>query len=363
MIVKNESHIIKDLLLSVYKHIDYYVIVDTGSTDNTIDIIKDFFSEKNLDGEIHQRPWIDDFAYSRTEALNLCEGKSKYIWIIDADNFLIGDINLSNLTNDAYQIKYKSSVSFWRTQIIKNDPKFAWKYVGVLHEYLTSGSGEYYKTSNLEGDYYLQDYHLGDRSLNKHKYNKDAMILEKALLSEPNNERYVFYLAQSYFSCLKYEYAIINYKNRIAMGGWKEEIYQCYYQIGICLKELKKPLKEIVDAFNECHNFCKTRAEPLYEIALLYKDNEDYQKGYDYAKKASKIPYPTNDSLFIVDSVYDYEIYDVLSICAYYIRKYDESAIICHNLLTSGKLPTSYHNRILDNASYSLKKIKKIIMI
>ncbi|HBY69284.1 MAG TPA: glycosyl transferase, partial [Flavobacteriaceae bacterium] len=44
MIVKNESAIIKRCLDSVKQHIDYWVIFDTGSTDNTKDLIKDYLS-------------------------------------------------------------------------------------------------------------------------------------------------------------------------------------------------------------------------------------------------------------------------------------------------------------------------------
>ena len=43
---KNEEHVIIDTLNSVYKHIDYWVICDTGSTDNTCKLIIDFFTEK-----------------------------------------------------------------------------------------------------------------------------------------------------------------------------------------------------------------------------------------------------------------------------------------------------------------------------
>ena len=52
MIVKNESKIITRLFDSVYKIIDYYCICDTGSTDDTIDIIKEYFKGKNIPGEI-----------------------------------------------------------------------------------------------------------------------------------------------------------------------------------------------------------------------------------------------------------------------------------------------------------------------
>lgn len=46
MIVKNETHIIHECLDSIYKHIDYWVIVDTGSTDGTQELIKSFLKKK-----------------------------------------------------------------------------------------------------------------------------------------------------------------------------------------------------------------------------------------------------------------------------------------------------------------------------
>ena len=53
MIVKNEEHIIKECLESMYKSIDRYDITDTGSTDKTKEIIKEFFDEKEIPGEIY----------------------------------------------------------------------------------------------------------------------------------------------------------------------------------------------------------------------------------------------------------------------------------------------------------------------
>jgi glycosyltransferase involved in cell wall biosynthesis len=57
MIVKDESHIIKECLESVSKIIDRYDITDTGSTDGTQDLIREFFEEKGIPGEVHQSDW------------------------------------------------------------------------------------------------------------------------------------------------------------------------------------------------------------------------------------------------------------------------------------------------------------------
>ena len=78
MIVKNESHVIKNTLENLCKYINfsYYVISDTGSTDNTIEIIKSFFDSINVKGEIYIDIW-KDFGYNRSLALKYAYKKNK----------------------------------------------------------------------------------------------------------------------------------------------------------------------------------------------------------------------------------------------------------------------------------------------
>lgn len=65
MIVKNEAPNIQRCLESVAKYIDYYVICDTGSTDNTKEIIKNFFDSKGIPGEILDHEW-KHFGHNRS---------------------------------------------------------------------------------------------------------------------------------------------------------------------------------------------------------------------------------------------------------------------------------------------------------
>src|SRR5262245_40841050 len=83
MIVKDEAHVIRRCLDSVRPLIDSWVIVDTGSTDGTQDIIRTHFAD--LPGELFERPW-KDFAHNRTEALELARGRAGYVLVMDADD-------------------------------------------------------------------------------------------------------------------------------------------------------------------------------------------------------------------------------------------------------------------------------------
>src|SRR5574340_542399 len=90
MIVKNESKVIERCLASVKPIIDTWVIVDTGSTDGTQAIVREFL--KDIPGELHERPWVN-FGHNRNEALELARGKADYLLLIDADDKLAYEEN------------------------------------------------------------------------------------------------------------------------------------------------------------------------------------------------------------------------------------------------------------------------------
>ena len=73
--VKNEGKIIERLMNSVVNYIDGYVICDTGSTDNTIELVNKFLEKNNKKGTVVEIPWIN-FGESRTES-----AKQAYAWV------------------------------------------------------------------------------------------------------------------------------------------------------------------------------------------------------------------------------------------------------------------------------------------
>jgi len=205
MIVKNEAHVITETFDNLFKYIsfDYWVISDTGSTDGTQQVIKDYFKLKNIDGKIYQDEWRD-FGHNRTLALQYAKGVTDYLLIFDADDSIHGDFILpeySSFNHDMYNLKIGVGVTYVRPLLINN--QLEWVFYGVLHEYLSC------KTRNiegklLEGKYYIESGRKGSRSSDPDKYKKDAEVLKKAYyveLDKPNkglSGRYAFYCGQSY---------------------------------------------------------------------------------------------------------------------------------------------------------------------
>ena len=358
MIVKNETHIIKECLDSVHQYIDYWVIVDTGSTDGTQEFIKNYFAEKGIPGELHERPWVG-FGHNRTEALQLCDGKAEWAWMIDADDFVQGKFEFAhNIPQelDGWALKFaRGEFEWWRTQIFRTGR--GWKYFGVLHEYPTIEDKQP-SIGKLEGGYAVVARTLGARNKDitpVEKYKKDAEVLEEALKTEPNNIRYQFYLAQSYFDSQQWEKAEQAYRKRVEMGGWEEEQFYAAYRIGMCMGLQNKPWLEIQQAFLEAWNIRPIRAEPLHQIAKIYRLMGHPRLGYLFAKMALDLPYPENDILFVSADVYKYGILDEIGSTAFYANKPHIGYSACKKLLTENLLPENEQQRVQNNLKEYLR--------
>jgi glycosyltransferase involved in cell wall biosynthesis len=107
MIVKDEAHIIENTLTKLVNKvkIDYWIISDTGSTDNTKQTIVNFFKEKDIPGELFEDPW-QDFGHNRTMALSHAYNKTDYLLIFDADDEIVGDFKLPFFELDAYSLQF-----------------------------------------------------------------------------------------------------------------------------------------------------------------------------------------------------------------------------------------------------------------
>lgn len=365
MIVKNESAIIRSTLenLTTYVKFAYWIICDTGSTDGTQDIIKNFFKEKNIPGELFQDEW-KDFGHNRSLALQRAYDakKTDYLLIFDADDAFRGNFKIPKLDMDRYSCKFGYGADFtWYRPVILNN-RIKWKYFGVLHEYVDCVEPNYQaKSVNIDGDYYIEARTIGgDRNKDDKKYLKDALLLEKALEKETDlglRARYAFYCAQSFRDCGDFPNGIKYYMMRTKMGFFDEEIHVSYYNSGRMMAALNYPEQEIEKTFLDGWNFMKDRSECLYELSKYFRLKGNYVKGYTYGELGRKIPFPTHRVLFLHKDVYDWRLNDETAISAHYIAKHDE-CIKLNQLV----LRHHYDERIVNNIKFSLKEILNTIV-
>jgi len=382
MIVKNESKIIERLLDSVSQIIDSYCICDTGSTDNTVDLIQSFFKQRNIPGQIVQEPF-QDFGYNRSFALKACDtiesdGKSiihlaDYILLLDADMIFWLNPKIKpeqfkqSLKDDIYNIFQGTDYFFYKnTRIVKNQGGFS--YWGVTHEYVKAPPGS--KTDQFERDFcFIKD--IGDGGCKTDKFLRDIRLLTKGLEDIPNNDRYTFYLANSYRDAGQLEKSIETFKKRIALGGWNEEVWYSYFSIGRCYKFLND-WPNAIFYWLEAYAYHPKRIENLYEIIHYYRNTGKNELAYTFYALADyqRTKNTSWDYLFLQKDIYDYKIDYEMSIIGYYCNRDNIDLIgtcmkvlaypgaddgTCKNVLSNYKFYTKTLNQLSQNSILSDK--------
>ncbi len=353
MIVKNESHVIKDTLANLcnYFEFSYWVICDTGSTDGTQQIIRDFFGEKGISGELLEHEWRD-FGHNRSLALAAAYDKTDYLLVFDADDRIVGDFKLPvDMTADSYDIKIGRDFTYKRTLIVNNRKK--WCFKGVLHEYI-SCLEQSSASVDVAGNYYMESGRIGNRSSDPLKYLKDATILEKAYESEMDTclkERYAFYCAQSYKDCGNFEKAIEWYKKVLTLNNWIQEKYYSSYMIGNLYKQLNN-MEQATTYWLKTSEYDSERIEGIVDLCEYYRSigsnllvNLLYHKFKGYTK------HPSN-KLFVFNDKYN----DILeynnSICAYYVNDRRSGYECCKQILKNKVAPSNIISQTENNMNF-----------
>ena len=338
MIVKNESKIIEKTLknLSAYINFDYWVICDTGSTDNTKEIIKNFFKRLDISGELIEHEW-KNFGHNRTLALNSAYNKTDFLFLFDADDKIVGDFKLPEFILDKYLYKFGTNdYSYLRPNLINNRKR--WKFIGVLHEFLNnidSINGE----QIITGDYHIEIGTFGARSNCTNKYLKDALLLEKAYIKETDiilKNRYAFYCAQSYKDCNFTDKAIEWYLKILDLQNWCQEKYYACIQLGnFYLSENK--IDKAIEILSRSVEYDNERIECIMMLMkCFYTKNNHLLINSLYNKYKNYEKYNYTEKLFLNFKCWiEFEYYN--SISAFYVKDLIGGFNSCKKLLYNYK--------------------------
>lgn len=357
-IVKNESERIERMLKSAAPFITSWVIVDTGSTDDTKDKIIAFFREWGIPGEIRDVPF-ENFSQARNAALDWARKlapfyQADYVLLCDADMELrVGDtlafqsaLDYNPIAVSMYQ--KSGGVEYLNTRMLVTLGDFAYK--GATHEYLDVASTKTIPAS------VAHFYDHADGANRVQKFRRDIRLLLTDLKKDPSNPRSMYYLASSYRDAGKHAEAAKWFKRRVTAGGWNEEVWSAQVGYATALKDLGDT-NGFIGEMLKAYNMRPTRAEAMYDLSKFFRETEQPAVAFAMAEAVVALPKST-DSLFVNDYVYDVGIKDEMAISAFYTPGKMEVGRALNDELVLKKTPYAHCGR--KNAYWYVQPLAEI---
>jgi glycosyltransferase involved in cell wall biosynthesis len=348
MIVKNEEHVIERSLDSALPHVDRWCIVDTGSTDSTIEKIHAAAKKHGKTGILHERPWVN-FGHNRTELLELArQTEAAFFFMMDADDILVSEgkpFEQQFGSEDTYTMTFKRGDLTYRRPAIFNTK--AWAFKGALHEYAHLDNAVIGHIDTAYIDARVE----GARSKNPNKYRDDALALEAEFIARPD-PRAAFYCAQSWRDSGNSEKATEWYLQRTTMGGWNQEIYVSYLNLVRLTPDVNLKLKYAWLSLEACPRLEAAHAALEYFRQRNTWSSRAYYLGLEAAQAVKTSSQKKTNDLFA--EPVEYKFYDEFSIHAFYTG-HDDVAVL-NGMKAYFLAPLDERPRILNNVKYSVDR-------
>lgn len=362
LMLKNEEKRIITTLESTKSVIDKLCILDTGSTDNTIKLIRDYCNENKIELHLLIKDFTKDdkgkdipfdFRKSRNCLLDFANTiKSDWLILLDCNDEIRYGYDLRIILEN-----YKgAAIGFYIQQEWNYGPKIetypniriikpnsGWSYgATIIHEALVNNKYDItksiYEPDNKKvvdfiGIKFYQDREKdNDKSSSRFRKDKIALLSEYEKLKDKKDldsifTRTLFYLGQTCLCLGDYTDSFKYYFERTKYNVFQEEIYLSFYNCGQLSINLNHDIEEIVMWFTKAFE-TNPRAEPLFYIASIYF--EEYKKtqnksklllAYMYSKQTTLIDYPYMDLLFVDKQLYDYKRWKLLALISYKMNK------------------------------------------
>lgn len=338
IMVKNEEKRILFSLKSVLGIADEIYIYDTGSTDNTESVIREFCKENNLPLFFKKGEFID-FSTSRNVSLDMVDenlSRDDYVLLLDSNDELRGGdklrefINLNNREDRAYivrQIWWSGSFTeYYNVRLLRG--KSGFRYKGVVHEYICDTinitENDWIRNPcRLPADISIYQDRVADENKSFARFFRDKELLEREYEKNPDEPRTCFYLAQTYSCVGDNEKAYEFYSKRTKLRGFFEERFHAFLRAGELSEVLKKDWSISVGFYLGAYEIIE-RAEPLVKIASYYREKEKWKLAYSFISLACEYEYPKMATLFVDPKIYSYTRYHLMGIIAFYSGNYEE---------------------------------------
>lgn len=319
MIVRDEESTIGRCLDSVRDICDEVIIVDTGSTDRTKEIV-----EKYTD-QIFDFTWIDDFAAARNFAF--AQATMDYILWLDADDIIAPSdhkklIMLKKTLDPSYDVvsmpylisfdQYGAvSFSCRRNRLIKREKEFRW--IGAVHEYLEVS--EHVLNSDICVTHKRIRTNNSDRNLKIYEKRKS--------MGEAFTPRELYYYANELSDHKLYNRAIEVYQEFLSAGiGWVEDnIYACG-KLADCFQELGEKEKQLVYIYKS-FDYAPPRAEFCCRLGFHFLNEKQYEQAIFWYSLATQLDKAVDCLGFMNEACWTWLPHLQLCVCYDRLGKHD----------------------------------------
>ncbi|WP_411170330.1 glycosyltransferase [Clostridium sp. MB05] len=346
MMVKNEEKNLEETLKSI-KAINEklnveIIIVDTGSTDNTVEIAKRYTNNVFF----HQ--WMDDFAQMRNISLSYCTGD--WVLVLDADEVIEDPEEIVRLFTskkiDKYNtvtVQIKNFTDSSKTnsslgniyRLFKRDS--ALKYIGIIHERPICKNPILNSNIILNHKGYISD----DYELMEYKFKRNTNLLLK-FIEENGDDIYTYFqLSQSYFLAQKEKEGLVYINKAVNMIGNNDKLFKKYlFVFATYYKELYsvKEYDKCIQICKKVMNVDKNVLDTYYLLSVCYFNKGNYQEAIRYGEKYFEVRKSKENNNFNVDiNLEEFsldreeEIIEVVSVSYVKLEKYINS----YNLIKS----------------------------
>lgn len=335
IMVKDAGEGFRNILTRNLPYIDRYTILDTGSTDNTINIIREVL--KNKRGELYEEPFIN-FRDSRNRLLDLASNHCHFNIMLDDSYVLCGKVRefLDFVRGDDVANSFSLVLEDQDTMYTSNrvtKPQLGLRYVNLVHEIIQSDNNALnisipYEWGHIED--VSSDYMTGRT---KGRKQKDINTLKQMLKENPEDPRTYYYLADSYICTKEWENALYWFKKRVELGGYNAEIQDSLYYISVISDMyLHHPWEECHDLYLKCYENDSSRAESLYFVGKHYLNVGMVQSAFMYLKQAYSLGMPTIQ-MSVRKNIYNYHIPKELASICYEMKDYKLGEECCRKAL------------------------------
>lgn len=340
MMVKNEAKSIGGTIDSVRPYVDRFTILDTGSDDNTVALIREHFGD--TPGEVHHGAFTN-YAESRNFVFHLEGTQSIFRLFLSGDEYLRNGAALRSWceahrhwrledgpAGEAFMVEllWGSGLRYLMPLVSRSNSR--WYYQGVTHEFLSSPGGD--NTDHLlsvrQGDQAVSIYRPGfsDLAEKPKRWRKDLALLLAAYHESDTprslRNRYAFYIGRTYSDLEQWGECFTWFRRRADATGWAEETYLANVYAARCAKKAGGALTTwppLLQMLLDAHATMPDRAEALHAIGEHYFRSPEHGSEHLallFLKQAHAIPFPQKHVLFSMRSIYDWSIPRMLVITA-----------------------------------------------